>query len=421
MAGMLTNSGKTTFTLGLLQYLKSENKKVCSFKIGPDFIDPIYHEKILDKKSKSLDSYFLNSKKLKEHFYKESKNSDYIVIEGVMGLLDGLNDGRGSTDSIGSILDIPILLLVESMPSIKTMAAMIDGVIKHSKSKIVGIIITKSKSEIVFNMQKEEIEKITNIKYIKRFEYDNSLKIPSKHLGLDTDFFNIKEIALKSYEKIKSINIESIFKELNQVYDSVNVIKGNKSIAISRDEAFLFYYPENIEWLKNNGFKIKYFSPLNDKKLPEADVYYFTGGYPEVYAKKLEKNKSMLIDVYEKCASGKKIIAECGGFMYLSKEIEGHKMVGFINGKTFMSNKIQGRFGYEKIKILNECFFKKNTVIKGHEFHYSYMELNENENALEVIKKSNNKIYKVGIIKENVLASYTHFYFSSILEGGINI
>ena len=419
---MLTNSGKTTFTLGLLQYLKGEGKKLCSFKVGPDFIDPIYHEKILNKKSSSLDSYFLNSKELKKHFYEESKDSDYVIIEGVMGLLDGLKDGRGSTDSVGSTLKIPILLLVESMPSIKTMAAIIDGVISHSKSKVIGIIITKSKSETVFKMQKEEIKKITGIKYIERFEYNEELKIPSKHLGLDTDFSNIQDISLKTLEQIKNMNIKSIFTEVEVSYSSKSLIKKKKkSIAISKDKAFLFYYPENIKWLKKEGFEIKYFSPIEDKKLPKADVYYFTGGYPELYAKELNENKSMLKDVYEKCDSGIKIIAECGGFMYLSDEIDGYEMVGFIKSKTFMSKKVQGRFGYEKIKVLKDCFFKKNTTIKGHEFHYSYMNLNEKENALEVMKVSNTKVYKIGIIKKQVLASYTHFYFPSILEGGINI
>ena len=440
ISAMLNNSAKTTFVLGLLEYLKKENKAALGFKIGPDFIDPLFHEAITGIKSHNLDSFFLEKNLLLDYYQKISTGYEFVIIEGIMGLLDGLPGGKASTDEVASILDIPVLLLVESNPSARSMAAMIDGIIRNSMSRIRGIVVTKSESEELFQIQKKEISSLTGIDFIKRFPFEESIYIPSPSTGMYNDFSIIRNVASRSALLINQyIDIESFFDLFcskdsadktttkKEIHDTQGIMsksekkeptqKKRKIAAVSHDHAFLFHYSANLEWLEKKGYTIVFFSPLHDKKAPDASLYYLTGGYPETFSNQLSNNKYMLNFFREVCEEGKKyIIAEGGGFMYLTTSIDKYPMVGFIKGRTKTTNKIQGCCGYQTIQILQNCFFPAGTHLKGHECHFCFTELEEQQNAFAITKASDQESLESGIIKKKVLASYSHLFFPSIEE-----
>ncbi|MCD6363379.1 MAG: cobyrinate a,c-diamide synthase [Synergistetes bacterium] len=423
IAGLKTYTGKTTFTMGLMKLLK-EKGKVSSFKIGPDYIDPICHYLAIGLYSRTLDSFFLPPEMLRLHFARHSWDSDFAVVEGVMGVLDGLPDGRASTDHVSSILNLPVVLLVESMQTVYTLAAMVEGVLRRIRSKVLSIVFINVKNKRMFDFQRRAIERFTGVKVAGFIPFDERLRVPSRHLGLDTDFERYSEVAEIMAELIKSnVNLEEILGEVSvRKPDHEKLFKNDLSInlnkrvvAVSKDRAFRFIYPDNITWFEDNGFKVVYFSPLYDETPPDAGIYYLAGGYPELYAETLSRNKSMLKAMREIAEdSSLYLLAECGGFMYLTRSVEGHEMVGFINGETLSTTGGLKRFGYEYVKVLKDTFFSRGTILKGHEFHYSVTNLREEEDALLIRKASTGEKFVSGIARENTLASYTHLYLPSI-------
>lgn len=411
ITSLFTGSGKTTFTLGLLYLLKNN---VISFKTGPDFLDPILHEKTVGKKSYNLDSFFLNEKELREHFYNicEKNKSDNIVIEGAMGLLDGVRKSEASCDDIASKLKMPVILLVESYPTIHTIGSIIKGIQNSAKSQIKAVIITKSKSQKMFDLQKEDIINETGINNVYRFPYDENMKIEGRYLGLNIHENKILEVSKNAAELIKNfVDVEEIGFEIEREklsFSKKDSFKNRKKIAISKDEAFSFLYEDNLDYFEEKLIDVIYFSPIHDKIIPEADFYYFTGGYPELFLKELSQNQKMLKSVKELCFSSKPVIAECGGFMYLSNSINDYNMVGFFNCESFMKKKMYNIFGYQNIYSNFSDFY-----IKGHEFHYSDMIYNEEKNAFNIIMESSRKKLLEGILKHKTLGSYSHLYLKS--------
>ena len=433
VSAMTTNSGKTTFTLGLLSLLQKRGN-ICSFKVGPDFIDPMFHSVVLNQNrvkadvqsaTYNLDSFFETEKALKQRFSKAAQNTDFAIIEGVMGHLDGLKAGKASTDEVAAFTQTPVTLLVEEKPSIRTLAAMIDGVIKNSQSTINAIIITKSKSERLFQMQKKEIELLTGTAVAGRLPYDEALQIPSRHLGLNTDMIRLKDELLTIAENCSqlisdNVDLKKISHQMNltRTEQTLNETKKTKIAAISRDEAFCFMYRANLEWLETMGYKIVYFSPMRDKQFPQADFYYLCGGYPEIYLDELSKNKTMLKAIKEVCASSIPVLAECGGFMYLHESIEGKPMVGFLKGEAKIGTRMNRRFGYERITLQDPFIFDSNQL-RGHEFHYGYIENGSEEAGITIEKASNAIAFKSGHYKNNTLGSFSHLYFQS--QGNENL
>jgi len=354
IAGLYTGVGKTTFTLGLLELFKTRN--LVSFKVGPDYVDPVYHEVITGKRSPSLDSFFLPPEELKRHFCRCSWNSEFAIAEGVMGLLDGTIGGKPSTDDVACILDLPVVLLVESIPSVQTLAAMVEGVVDHADSRIVGIVLTKVRSADLLRKQMAVMKSVTGVDVIGGIPYDSRLFMPSRHLGLDTDFSGVREVASASAELIDK------YCDVNRLFGSVEIRKVesvfsgfDKVVAVANDEAFLFFYPENLKWFEDAGYRVEFFSPLHDEVPPQADAYYLPGGYPEVHASQLSGNTAMIDAVREIAEEGVPVLAECGGFMYLTDFIGDERMVGFIRGKVKLSDKLQG-FGYRDVCVLKESF-----------------------------------------------------------------
>ena len=420
IAGTNSGIGKTTVSMGLMSCFEN----VSPFKVGPDYIDGKFHEFVTGNKSYNLDYFLMEEAGVKESFLKHTRS--FAIIEGVMGLYDGVDNSldNGSSAHIARILNLPVILVVDAKGKSTSIAAQVMGYQNFDKRvNIIGVIINKISSEKTYEILKEAIEKYCNIKCFGYISNINEISVLSRHLGLTQaeEILNLKEKIEILKESIKkTVNLEEIYKsvEFNLDYKLKNIFLPlkdkykNLKIGIAKDNAFSFYYNDNIEFLENMGIEIEYFSPINDKKIPQdIDMLYFGGGYPENYAEELSKNIDMLNSIREFYNKDGVIYGECGGFIYLSK-----KLVTF-DGKEFifvnlneniieMKNKLDiSRFGYIKIK------YKENLFGKGHEFHYSKIRSEGNNEKEFQIEKPNGKKWECGFSSKNLLCGYPHIHF----------
>ncbi|WAW15090.1 cobyrinate a,c-diamide synthase [Peptostreptococcus equinus] len=442
IAGTNSGVGKTTISLGLMKALMNRNKKVQAFKVGPDYIDPSYHRYVTGNYSRNLDTHMLDSEQIKYVFTNAVKDKDISVIEGVMGLYDGTGSDihNGSTASLAKILKAPVILIINGKSISASAAAMVLGY-KHLDKDVdlVGVIVNNVKTEKHYNTIKSSIEKYCNVEVLGYLPPDDSLKFGSRHLGLlptsdDIDLDEKIEKISQMLEKYVDIDrivelsesetISSSF-EMDMFLEDPEVreLSEGKKIAIAYDEAFNFYYQDNIELFRKLGADIVYFSPMHDNYVPAADLVYIGGGYPEVYAKELEKNVSMRKSLKEYHEAGNAIYAECGGLMYLGdyyEDSEGEKfdMVGAISGHSRMTNRLV-HFGYCIATSKEDNLIAyKNQQICGHKFHYSEF-ISDLEPAFVMEKYSDGKVidtWESGYYEKNTLATYLHIHFYNNLS-----
>ena len=410
-----SGGGKTTFTLGLMKALKNRSYDVQGYKVGPDYIDTGFHTEITGKVSRNLDLHLMGEDGVKASFSRGS--GDLAVIEGVMGLYDGKGlDESCSTYSVSKVLDnSPILLVITPKAQSVTLCAEINGIKNFKNANIVGVVLNCISAGF-YKLLKPAIEIHCGLKVFGYIPKDDELKLESRHLGLvqSVEVGNLnKKIEYLSKIIEKYIDLDEIiesFKEVKCFEDNYHLSKSNKRIAVAFDEAFRFYYKENLELLEEVG-EVIYFSPLRDKKIPEdIDFLYLGGGYPEVFKERLSKNTEMLNSIKEALDNGLKCYAECGGLMYLTGNIDNVNMVGFLNGNSEMTKSLN-RFGYATLLF-------ENIEINCHEFHKSKVNLNE-ETMYDVIKTSytGEKInWRCGYKKNNTLAGYPHVHFFGNLE-----
>lgn len=410
-----SGGGKTTFTLGLMKALKNRSYDVQGYKVGPDYIDTGFHTEITGKVSRNLDLHLMGEEGVKASFSRGK--GDLAVIEGVMGLYDGKGlDESCSTYSVSKVLDnSPILLVITPKAQSVTLCAEINGIKNFKNANIVGVVLNCISAGF-YKLLKPAIEIHCGLKVFGYIPKDDELKLESRHLGLvqSVEVGNLnKKIDYLSEIIEKHIDLDGIiesFKEVKCFEDNYHLSKSNKRIAVAFDEAFRFYYKENLELLEEAG-EVIYFSPLRDKKIPEdIDFLYLGGGYPEVFKETLSKNTEMLNSIKEALDNGLKCYAECGGLMYLTGNIDNVNMVGFLNGNSEMTKSLN-RFGYATLLF-------KNIEINCHEFHKSKVNLNE-ETMYDVIKTSytGEKInWRCGYKKNNTLAGYPHVHFFGNLE-----
>lgn len=390
IAGTGSGCGKTTVTCGILKSLVRKDYKVASFKCGPDYIDPMFHSKIIGTKSRNLDSFLCGENTTKYLFAKTGAEADFSIVEGVMGLYDGLGpkSTKYSSCDLSMITDTPTVLVVNAAGMYISVAAVVNGYLKFAPNNIKGIILNGT-SEMMYKTYKDIIEDLCKVKVYGFLPRIPEAEIGSRHLGLVTaEEIEDLEIRLNLLADAvdKYIDIEGLLK-LAEVapeleYEDIKVEKqGSCKIAVARDSAFCFYYEDGLKLLETMGAELKYFSPLKDEKLPEdIDGLYLGGGYPELYAKELSENKAMLKAINSAVKDGLPTIAECGGFMYLQKSIkdkEGHEfeMVNVIDSTSMLTNKLS-RFGYTTLTALNNnLLFNEGEQINAHEFHYSDSDL----------------------------------------------
>ncbi|MEG0844109.1 MAG: cobyrinate a,c-diamide synthase [Romboutsia sp.] len=438
IAGTSSGVGKTTISLGIMQALTKRNLKVQPYKVGPDYIDPSYHTFITKRYSRNLDSYMLNDEKVKYIVNKSSKDADISVIEGVMGLYDGMGIGLDDCTSsyTSKILKVPVILVIDGKAMAASSAAMVLGYKEIDRGiNLKGVIVNNVRTQGHYELIKASIEKYCEIEVLGYFPPNKEFSLESRHLGLvpsveletlQNKFNNLAE-EIEKYIDIDRIieiseteKVESNF-ELSEFIEK-NKVK-NKSMAIAYDKAFNFYYRENIELLEELGVEIKYFSPLEDNEVPKSDCIYIGGGFPEIFGKEIDDNKSMRESIKKAYENNIPIYAECGGLMYLGSKLldqedNEYNMVGIFEGISKMTSSLK-RFGYcygvaKKDTILS----KEGEIIKGHEFHHSVFE-SEEGCAYSMKKDRDGKIidqWDGGYSKGNTLATYLHTHFYNNLE-----
>ena len=423
ISGTSSGSGKTTITCGILQALKNRQIKVSSFKCGPDYIDPMFHKRVLNLESNNLDSFFCDEKTLINILHDYSL--DISIIEGVMGFYDGSGEEglTGSTYELANTLKTNTVLIVNCKGISTSIIPIIKGFVNYKKNYIKGIIlnnITKNTYDKIKILFEKEFQDLILLGFVPKLEAD--LILESRHLGLKTAY-EIKNLQDKM-DKLANIIEENINLDLlidlakqniELEYQKIEIEKiANVKIGIAYDEAFNFYYNTNLDLLKKMGAELIYFSPLHDQRLPKAiDALYLGGGYPELYKDELSNNQEMIKDIYQFIKNNGVVIAECGGFMYLNKMIEDKPMVNIFDSIALNQHKLV-RFGYLKLKSKEDnLILKKGEIIKAHEFHYYDVE--NAGNSFEGIK-NNGKIYDCGFATEYMYAGFPHLYFYSNLE-----
>lgn len=439
-----SGSGKTMITCGVIELWKRQNKRIASFKCGPDYIDPMFHRRVLGISSGNLDTYFTDDALTRKLLMDRAGTADVTVIEGVMGYYDGLGgqSEQASTYEVARVTKTPVILVVDAKGASVSLAAVIRGLVDYKPdSGICGIILNRV-SAGYYDRIKEVIESACGIPVIGFVPELKNLEVPSRHLGLIapeemTAFRDWITAIADAMEK--TVDMDRLFKiadcaqELDVVENGeIPHLSGKVRLAVARDEAFSFYYSENMELLQSMGAELVEFSPVHDNGLPDnIDGLILGGGYPENFAQKLEQNVSMREAVKKACEKKLPCLAECGGFLYLQQELEGsdgktYKMAGALPGKGFRTERLC-RFGYmQGTSRRAGVMGAQGMVLKGHEFHYwdctengagflagkpaPYMEGKDSQRDSSVAVT---KPYDCMVYTNTMLAGFPHFYYYS--------
>jgi len=425
VAGITSGVGKTSITSAIIYGIKKRGYSIQPFKVGPDYIDPSYLSAISGKDAKNLDVWLMGESELLHSFVKNS-TSDISVIEGVMGYYDGFGGktNYASTHHVASLLKSPTILILDASKTARSIAATALGFAKfHRNSRIVGIILNKIGSKKHESMCKQALAslKVPILGSILR----NSESLESRHLGL----IPVKEqrslqnkIRKVSREISDSLDIDKIIQICKNVSDlpkaqSKKIKKPIATVAVALDSSFNFYYHDNLEALRREGAKLKFFSPVTDKKIPKCDLIYIGGGFPEILGQSLERNTTMRNLIKKHAEEGMPIYAECGGLMYLTKSIsfgkKKYKMVGLFDAETQMTKKMT--LNYTEGRITSNCLVSGPAKFRAHEFHYSKIgNLARDAKLVYDLKIGEGISGKKDALSEyNTLASYCHLYFDS--------
>lgn len=451
IAAPKSGSGKTMITCALLQLLKDSRKNVSSYKCGPDYIDPMFHKKVLGVPSKNLDTFFTDEKTTVQLFLDKRADGDFAVLEGVMGLYDGLGGiyEQGSSYHLAKVTQTPIILVVDAKGMGKSVLALIAGFLQYDTQHLIKGVLLNRMSKGYYDIVKPLIEKELSVKVVGYFPEQKDIRLESRHLGLvmPDELADIKEqldelagrlkktidldmlldIAAEAEEITKTTNTEQM-----QIQNQNNTV----NIAVAMDEAFCFYYEDNLRLLEKCGAKLQYFSPLHDTKLPkDCDAMLLGGGYPELYTRELSENVSMLADIKKAFKDGMPTVAECGGFMYLHKyihdicddtdeqnkanvqyntdtqnDVSVSQLVGALDGGCHFKGKLV-RFGYIEFAEKHSNFLLPNEKIKAHEFHY----YDSTDNGADCIatKPATGRSYDCVISHDNYWLGFPHLYYPS--------
>lgn len=401
----------------------SRKYKVQPFKVGPDFIDPGHHTQICGRASRNLDSYIMGKDGVIETFARASADADFSVIEGVMGLYDGLDATEiASTAHVAKILDVPVLLVVDAHGVSRSIAAVVKGFSEFDTVNIQGIILNNAGSERHVKLVKDSLTyEGIKIPVIGSLPKNKDISIPSRHLGLHMASENNLNMDLLSGFIKKHIDMEAVKNIANAYTPPCVELKEpeetfNVRIGIAQDSAFCFYYQDSLDDLKRQGADIVFFSPISDD-LPDVDGLYLGGGYPELYAKELESSGTR--EQIKKAADdGMPIYGECGALMYLNESLatdRTYRMAGILGASSRMTDKLQG-LGYSEAQVVSDSpLSKKGTTIRGHEFHYSVTECDRDAGfAYRMNRGKGIMDGKDGLMEHNTLASYMHTHQAAV-------
>ncbi|KNY27998.1 cobyrinate a,c-diamide synthase [Pseudobacteroides cellulosolvens] len=441
IAGTNSGCGKTTVSTGLMAAMLKRGLVVQPYKVGPDYIDPMFHTFITGRNSRNLDSWLLDSSTVSYLLRRSFTGADIAIVEGVMGLYDGFggNSIEGSTAHVSKIIKAPVVLVVNGEGMSLSIAALVKGFVEFNReTAIKGVIINNITSKAHYIMLKDIIEEWTGIKAIGYLKRNEEWGLQSRHLGLvpsdeleglKTKLDSLADEIMTTIDLDALINIANDTEEIcmGQLKPPINIItpghlkeRGKVRIAVAMDKAFNFYYKDNLDLLEMLGAELVYFSPLKDKQLPHnIDGLYLGGGYPEVWAHELEKNSSLMDEIKTTIEGGIPAYAECGGLMYLTDTITDndgncYKMAGVVDAESKMTQKLQ-RFGYVEVEIKEgSVLSEKGCRVRAHEFHYSQIVYNDDfPDGYKVYKPKTQKVWNCGYRKKNLIAGYPHIHFWS--------
>ena len=432
-----SGSGKTLVTCAILRLLKRNGYDPCSFKCGPDYIDPMFHKKVLGIPSGNLDLFLAGEDGVRRSLSEAMEGRDIAVIEGVMGFYDGY----GKSEYEGSSYDLcvktgtPALLVVNCRGMSRSIIPVIKGFVDYEKkcmelsketdsAPVIRGVILNNISPMIAPDISELIEKELSLPVIGYLPKLDGELLGSRHLGLvmPDEVPQVLEIIDRVADELeKSFDLEKFF----EIAKSAGVVEcdkleitrvTDKTVAVAMDEAFCFYYHDNLRLLEKMGARIKFFSPIHDEHLPEAEGIIIGGGYPELHLKELSKNVTMRQEIKSAADSGIPILAECGGFLYLKdsfkdKDCEVYDMAGVLPGQGFMTEKLT-HFGYVKVTAKEDTpYLKVGESLRGHEFHYC--DTTDNGSACTMAKPVGNRSWEGYQVKESVFAGFAHLYYPS--------
>lgn len=443
LAAPSSGSGKTMITCGILQILKNRGYRVSSFKCGPDYIDPMFHTKVLGTISRNLDTFFTGEEMTRYLFAKTAQQTEISVIEGVMGYYDGLGGIRTEASSydLARVTDTPVILVVNAKGMSLSVLAQIKGFLDYQKdSKIKGVILNQT-SEMTCRMLAPKIESELGLCVFGYVPKMADWHLESRHLGLvlPDEIKDLREQMQHLADILeKTLDIEGILqmaegakeleddmpKSLKQFFADTHVQKIRTQkirIAVARDEAFCFLYEDNLKLLEELGAELTFFSPLHDEKVPEnVDGLFLPGGYPELFAAELSGNREMLASIRTCAKKGIPILAECGGFMYLHQEMQDmerktYPMAGVINAAAYRTEKL-GRFGYIILELNKEQteagnMWQQGFPVRAHEFHY--FDSTAPGSACLAKKPAGKRSWNCSYVKDGSLMGFPHLYYYS--------
>ena len=427
IAGTGSGAGKTSITTGLLSRL-SRDMKVQAFKVGPDFIDPMYHSLATGRPARNLDTFMMSKDTVKNLVGYASKDADLCVVEGVRGLYEGLSgtSDECSTAEMAKLLGFPVILVVNARSLTRSAAAMINGFKSFDPEvNIAGVIFNNVSNSQHERKLIEATERYTDVEIVGMVRRDMKNIIGERHLGLRT----INENGKKDIEPLEAMvsgidkdRVMEIAERSAIDIEPVNPFAHHRSglkAAVPMDDAYCFYYRENIECLKEAGMDVRTFSPLAGDSLPDADFYYLGGGYPELFLREISENGDFLDGLKTASEDGKMILGECGGLMTLCKSIENSEGKFRMSGVFDAESRMSGRHGptYVIAETTDENPLFPGMTVRGHEFHYSevipatdYRFGYNMSRGIGIDNKHDGLVYK------NSLGSYVHQHALSVKD-----
>jgi len=439
IAGTHSGAGKTTLTTGVLRALYNRGLKVQPFKSGPDYIDPAFHSFVTNRTSRNLDVWMLGEETTRALYAKNAEDADISVVEGVMGLYDGLGTEKdmGSTAHLSKVLNAPVILVVDGGGMSASAAAIVTGYVKYDESvQIAGVILNNMHGERHYELLKEAIERDTGVSCVGYLNKNSSISLKSRHLGLIPSFEvealseklnEVADMVTETVDLDKILEIAGQAKTLTPItLDIKPVIFSETVIAVAKDNAFNFYYQDSLDLLEAYGAKLVYFSPMHDKELPEnTSGIILGGGFPEVFGKTLEDNFEMRNAIKSAIENDMPVYAECGGLMYLCKDIKDlndvtYEMCDVFPYHSEMTKRLQ-RFGYVEVEVAEDTpISQQKETFRAHEFHRSTVEHGDDgQFAYEVTKARpgyTHLNWACGHRYKNCIAAYAHVHFYTNTE-----
>jgi cobyrinic acid a,c-diamide synthase len=434
IAGTHSGVGKTSTVLGIMGALRGRGVHVQGFKVGPDFIDPMYHREVTGAPSYNLDAWLMGRDGVRRALTRAAPADGVAVVEGVMGMFDGRATGaEGSTAEVAAILHSPVLLVVDVGGMSRSAAALVQGYARFDPAvRVAGVVLNRVGGPRHYQLVKAAVEEQAGVEVWGYLPWNERLVLPERHLGLvpvgeDAAFQRVCAELGAAAEG--SIDIPAVMAAalsapaLDVPSDDVAVAPAAVArIGVARDAAFNFYYDANLTWLRQWGAEVVEFSPLEAPELPaEVDGLYFGGGFPEVFAKGLSGNASFMASLRRAHGAGMPIYAECGGLMYLVEAIQDaaglrYPMVGLLPGVCRLTERLQN-FGYkEAVSLRDSVLGQAGLRTRGHEFHYSVWEGRPAEHSLYRTRSSHGDERDEGYSVDNLTASYVHLHFDACPE-----